>query len=149
MLWRPLWLWWSVCDRKFDKKHMHSCWWFCSDVGDNCMMGDLRQMWGELNKSWKIQAWVWRCGDGRTCYGRMSKRHNDGIKASHRIILLMFKSIIVIWLKIQVTGMDAVSTKVVPSTLCGTLTGQHSEHRHHRHRRHCHCHCRRCHQPAL
>ena len=33
------------------------------------------------------------------------------------------------WCKTQVTGMDAVSTKVVPSTLCGTLTGQHSEHR--------------------
>ena len=27
----------------------------------------------------------------------------------------------------QVSGMDAVSVKVVPSTLCGTLTGQHSE----------------------
>ena len=27
----------------------------------------------------------------------------------------------------QVSGMDAVSTKVVPGTLCGTLTGQHSE----------------------
>ena len=25
----------------------------------------------------------------------------------------------------MVTGMDAVSVKVVPSTLCGTLTGQH------------------------
>ena len=29
----------------------------------------------------------------------------------------------------QVSGMDAVSVKVVPSTLCGTLTGQHSEQR--------------------
>ena len=30
-------------------------------------------------------------------------------------------------LQSQVSGMDAVSVKVVPSTLCGTLTGQHSE----------------------
>ena len=43
--------------------------------------------------------------------------------------------------------MDPVSVKVVPSTLCGTLTGQHSEHRH-RHR-HCHRHRHRnryCHR---
>ena len=36
--------------------------------------------------------------------------------------------------------MDPVSVKVVPSTLCGTLTGQHSEHRHRHRHRHRYCH---------
>ena len=67
------WWWWRMRSTVYEQvtivmvatykvKYMHFCF-------------VLRTEWKHIN-----QAGVWRCRDGRTCYGRMPKRHNDGEK---------------------------------------------------------------------